>query len=336
MNVSLLLSTACTLTPLVATPCIDTVYELHFQPSEGLELETRMSCETSMNSERFEVEMGGQPVPAQFLPPLEMSLENSTSLVVQDHFKSVQDGQATLFVRHYESFVGKGAFNMSMGPGTSESEDWDSEAEADGAEVEFSWNAEEERFDRRMLDVKKQPLEIEQYDAQLSLAAFLPDEPVGIGSEWSLEVGALEALLEPGGAAELNTPHDPEQEAFERLSSSGELRAVLKSVREQEGVRVAVISLSATYNSREQRPTNLDRVPVASGSALESTSRDLELEGELLWNLDAGRAVSLELKGQLEHESRTVKEEGQEGPSYSSLLSFGGEVYISVAVQELD
>lgn len=294
-----------------------------------------MSCATLRESGDFQVKMGGSPVPAQYLPAIEIELTTEAALVVQDEVIEVEAGHPAKLVRHYETIRGGGTFGMTIDPEVSESANWNHEPEVSGGDVEFRWNAKDGSYEREVLGSEQQPEELAQLDARLDLAGFLPEETLSVGSAWDVEIAELEKLLHPGGSLEMTVARDLDQSSFKPTSSSGELRATLKNVRSEGGAQVAVIVLEGSYTLEEERATNLDQVPVADGSATEIGTSQIELEGELLWSLDAGRAVSLELQGDLDYELETVKDEGQEGASYSSTMGFSGEVKIAVEIREL-
>ena len=74
-------------------------------------------------------------------------------------------------------------------------------------------------------------------------------------------------------------------------------------------------------------------VPVVDGTAQEHRKSSLALEGELLWDLDAGHATSLELTAAVDSTSETIRDADQPGPTFTSTLSFVGERKISVEIE---
>ena len=141
-----------------------------------------------------------------------------------------------------------------------------------------------------------------------------------MNATWEADASALAALLDfsqsipctwSGEGAE-NAPA-PADNTF---TGTLELRVI--DLRTEDEVVLCTIALSGEITELGTRATDLEQVPVADGTATETTTTTFTVEGELVWNVTAAHLASFELKGEGEGEQATVKDPGQPGPDYSS------------------
>jgi len=316
------------------TPAVDfETHALRFVPKVGEKLETRMSNATQMDSNRFEVVMGGQKVPAQFLPPLDVSYEGVLELVAQDTYVEVAEGTPTKLQRHYETLTGSTIWDAELGEEYDDAAgDTKNESAIEGEDVEFVWNEAESRFDRALVDSDERPAGLDKLDARLDLVGFLPAGEVAVGDVWELEPVLIDRLLEPGGSLGLEASSVEEVEESRYAESSGELSARLISVEEGR----ALIEFEGDHQSKRTFATTLEQVPVADGTATQEDTSTIVVKGQLVWDLRAGHAVSLALEASVDYVQHTVRDEGQEGPTYESTLAFSGDTLIEVEITELE
>ena len=307
-------------------------HALRFTPAAGARVETRITSTMQMDSNRFEVVMGGQKVPEQFLPPLDVSYEGVHELVARDTYVAVADGAPTKLVRRYETLSGLAIWDAALG------EEYDdaagesrTPAEVEGEEVEFEWSASQGRYLRALVDSDERPEGLDRLDARLDLAGFLPQGEVAVGDVWELGPQLVDGLLEPGGDLGLTgSSAEPGSEGLAR-TSDGELSARLVSVEDGR----ALIEFEGEHVTKETSATTLERVPVVDGTATQTDTSTLTLKGRLEWDVRAGRLVTLGLEGTVEYLQETVRDAGQEGPTYESVLEYAGELVVEVEVAEL-
>lgn len=308
-------------------------HALRFVPKAGAKLETRMTSATQMDSNQFEVVMNGQKVPAQFLPPLDVSYEGVLELVAQDTYVEVAEGRPTKLQRHYETLTGTAIWDAAMGEEYDDAAgDTKNESAIQGEDVEFVWSESESRFERALVDSDKRPAGIDLLDERLDLAGFLPADEVAVGDVWELEPELIDRLLMPGGPLGLEGSSAAEGAEPRSVESTGELSARLVSVEEGR----ASIEFEGEHVSKMSFATTLERVPVADGTATQEDTSNLELKGRLVWDLRVGRAVSLTVEASVDYVQHTVRDEGQEGPTYESTLTFSGDTAITVEIAELE
>lgn len=330
MNVQLLLGGLSLLS--LSTPGLapKEEYDLRFRALAGMELEKTFTSQSSRQSQEFSVKMAGNPVPQQFLPELLFESELELSCVVRDRYEAPAVGGVPVFTREYDQLFGAGTWSFQMPPQPGEGGDWEHRSDLEGKSVRFEWEEDSGRYGRTIPSQEEQPEELKALSAEMNLQGFLPEGPVVVGDSWKVDGALVSALLSPGGELGLHLDSDENETPFELVEANGELTVRLSKVAKLKGVQVAVLSIEGDYLLEEKRPTTLEQVPVADGTATEFATTRLELEGELLWDLDAGHALLLELEAPLDYLLKTIRDPDQGGSDYSSELTFGGEVELRV------
>lgn len=151
-------------------------------------------------------------------------------------------------------------------------------------------------------------------EGALDLAEFLPRRAVSEGDTWEVPAAAYRVLHAPGGAlgfawedATLN-----EARAVDRLEAAlldaltGGLRATHGGHRSAGDGELAVVALEGRIEANATVPVELGPESNANGATQRQTWT-FDLAGELLWDVAAGRAVSLELAGPLTLEQVTLR-----------------------------
>lgn len=142
----------------------------------------------------------------------------------------------------------------------------------------------------------------------MDLRALLPEEPVEPGASWTIEFSALAHLLTPGGDLRLvdvksdeplpeNRPVDGQQ---------GSITATYVGPEAEAETRAARIRLEVVLDTQvDGEPTDLEE----GGTLAHQLGEEARLEGKLLWDLEHGHALRLELTGTTETRETTALEE---------------------------
>lgn len=316
------------LTPPMAAP--SAAHTLQFQVAERTHMRKTFRVRESALSTDFRVFMGGQPVPSQFLPQLEFASENSITVEVRDTYEGFKEGQLQEFVREYNSLEGEGSFTVTVPPDEPEESDWQRESLLAGESVAFVWDPKTESFGRTLNGGGKCPVPLKDLQAQADLTEFLTDEEVDVGDSWTVEASVLAGLFDPGGRLELGEDEDDGEESFEPLAMEGELTVRMNKVESEDGVTIATLTIEGEFVRTAERAGDLSRVPVADGLATDVATWNYELQGELLWNLDASHAISLDISATFGHMLRTDRDPDQGGADYASEIESEGELEIHV------
>lgn len=285
-----------------------------FRPAAGTALTKSFAVKQEFTLEDSEIKINGS---VQKQPDdVEMSMTMKTNVVLADVFAAVDGERVTRLSRTYETLSGNGNMTTDMGAFGSNSRDLELESELEGQAVVFEWDptaaAYTPRFEK---DGGKKDLLtglVEDFD----LRGFLPPSAVEPGTTWKVDVVALRNVLAPGTGHALRPKRGGSERMSEMVqgnsdfaqlfagSAAREFDARFEGLREADGRRIGVISLSgkisADYDTTEaarrgaQKPASGDAVPDFQKVGVRV---EIELSGELEWDLDGGHARSLKVQG---------------------------------------
>lgn len=248
---------------------------------------------------------------------VEMSMSMHTRIALTDEILVVEGGRVLKYQRTFDDLAGDGNMTMDMGAMGNNTRDVKLVSDLEGQVVVFEWSAETNAFVPRFAKEggKKELLAslVEDFD----LRGFLPGREVAQGDGWDVDVGVLRNVLAPANglsmhpddakadAAQENMPQNMDFNALFQDSAARTLRAAFQGVRDVDGRRVAAIALSgkvhaihdATEDSRRGVAKRGDSKDLAPDLQKVVVDVEIELRGELLWDLDGGHAQSLRLNG---------------------------------------
>lgn len=298
--------------------------------AEGTRLDKTFRVRAHMDSGEFRVFMGGQPVPSQYLPELAFSEEHSIRVEVRDTFGASEDGRLMGFEREYQELAGEGSYIVEVPPEEPEQSDWQRESGLVGERVAFTWDAKAEGYGGELVGGGECPEPLDRLQGRMDLQEFLPESEVKTGDTWTVDGQALLELLNPAGRLDLNRSEDEPGEAPEPVGCDGEFTVTFKQVWSEEGATLARLEIEGECERTAEQAGDLSRVPVADGTATDTITWNYQLEGELLWNLDGGHAVRLDLSGSFDQLLRTDRDPGQGGMDYASEIESKGDLEIHV------
>lgn len=268
--------------------------DLSYAPEAGTRLKRVFVAEAEYHLADMTASVDGEPLERTGELPEESS-RFVERIAVTDLVEGVEEGRPTELVRTFDELSQEDA--MEAGE---EEVSGSLSSDLEGRAVRFTYDADEERYGVAAAD--DQELE-EEVAARLledmDLRRVLPDAPVEPGAEWELDPELYLAFMWPSGLlgfhAEGEDPSGDEvsQQTIERLEGSGTAR--LEEVRDEDGTRVAVVSieLEITTGSESVDPADEEqgRPEVRSEVEIERT-----LTGKILWDLDHGHALSADLQ----------------------------------------
>ncbi|MEM7516190.1 MAG: hypothetical protein AAF368_04595 [Planctomycetota bacterium] len=278
--------------------------------------------QTIVRTFRFESEMANEPSGDDEMGgDFEMEMSSAFTCVVADKMGEVEDGTLQSMTREFREL--ESSMRQSWSAPEMEPEEMEVELASDlqGHTVLFAkgedpaWAEGDSADDDLLLGLTE----------SMALLEFLPEGVTKVGDTWSLEPSTLLALEEPGGDLKL-TPSDgmpseemgPDEGEEPEEELSGSIDATLESVEEDEGRRLATIQLEVDIESfvdltefyaemygggGEEEPEEGFIIPDVE-SADSTTSR--AGKGQVIWDLDAGRLVSLVLELDVESIETTV------------------------------
>lgn len=180
----------------------------------------------------------------------------------------------------------------------------DGKSLAAGKRVAFHWNAEEAFYEveprgENALDAGQR--------ARLTFddvgAALAPGRAMSPGQAWRCDGRVLGELLEPGGAFEFESPGDGLRPwaSSDWFAHDEQVRVEFARVFEDEGGRVAQLHFTAKSKFERDRSGDLGLqwelgYFTSRNSAAVSERVDLEVAGEVFWDLERNRARSIDAR----------------------------------------
>jgi hypothetical protein len=313
------------LTLLTATVAAPSELSLEYAPEQEVRVTKTFETELALSYEELTSVMDGVEVPPEYLPELEIEIEQTGEIVVTDTVVELGDGRPAVLVRSYDTLAATHAESFSMTPpGVHESNSSEVESDLEGHTVRFEWSDAAKGFERAFESQGGDAALLEELIEDMDLRGFLPEtSAIEEGARWIVPGADFAAVLAPGGDVALEREDDEWADA-EVSGPEGELAARLLRVVEQDGLRLAEIAIEGEVVLALERTTDLAHVPVADGSGYETSETTYEVEGHVWWNVDAGRAHSFELGAEVTRVVVTRKDEGQPGPEFESTVRFSG------------
>lgn len=288
---------------------------LVFRATKGARIERHHRTDTTGTLERVEIELGAE---SRKESDPGVTFETTTTIDVTDEIADVADGRPTHFVRAFDALDRRSVQSVREAKGPKREEYAEHCALAKRA-VAFEWSASEKRFVKSVRgegrsgdDDLLAPL-VEDMD----LREFLPGAAlesggqgdVAIGTTWKVPFVALKlGVLRPAGRLTFESDNTKRSKVETRLLESvwdameGTCRAKLRDVRDEKGTRIGVIAIEADLASRAS-------VSPEAGATSDPAEFDVvyrgTLEGEIEWDVGAGRARALHAEWKTE---RTLTE----------------------------
>ena len=204
----------------------------------------------------------------------------------------------------------------------------------------FTWSGEEGEHEVAYAEGEEGDEEdLEGLEEDMDLRGILPDGAVEPGASWDVELGVFDSLMLLGGDVVLLAGEEEEEllggdELEENLD--GAFRATLLELREQDGVRLAALRLEVdvkTWSDEEVAEEGDEEMGEMSGT--ERTEMAVEAEGELLWDLEHGHALSLALEGTLVMVYAQDVRGSMEGESFeqATSMTFRGPLKLTLEIE---
>ena len=246
-------------------------------------------------SESMSITVDGNEMPPGATPTVKIA--DDETIQVTDEYLAVEDGRPTKIRRQFVELGGTEVQTVSMpeGSGMEDREEKKEKASPlDGKTVVFTWK--DDAYEAAWAEGEKGEDDLlEKLEGDMDLLAFLPKKAVSEGDSWELEAKAFNLISSPGGRLQLRdkTKEKEEVDGHEEIEKnmSGEGKATFKGTRDVDGTKVGVLAITADLESQGTFEQD--------GGETEFEYK-VTYEGEVLWDVAAGRLVSLELNGKLE------------------------------------
>ena len=297
---------ALALVGLAAPPILS---EWTFAPEEGTELSARydQGWVLELEEQAMTVVIDGEET-EQESPDVEITIETHDDYTFELEILEVEDGRVTRFQRTLDEVTAISKESAEAGGGESFGETREGETELEGVPVVFVWDEDGGEYSAELgedaEDVDEELLEGVVGDDVL--ASFLPGggdgEEAEEGDSWDVDLAAFRYLSNPGGDLKIVKEGDADdQDEFEEAfyeNLDGEITAEHLGVRDVDGRELVVIGIAIEVATEVDRSQDVDNENV-EGTIEESFAFEFDVEGELLWDPEAGHGRSLELEGSI-------------------------------------
>ena len=305
----------------LAPPSRETV-DLRFEPEEGTVLKRTFVAEAKYRLTDMSESIDGEAIERDGeLPDSRMSF--TERIGVRDTLEAVDEGRAATLLRE---FVELAQENTDQYEDQEQTVTYTSPFE--GRRVRFTWDGDAERYGVEAADDHELDEELAAWLREdLDLRLVLPSKAVEVGDEWELAPELYLTFMWPSGLLDFHAEGEqpsaedraPSQQTIEKLTGKG--TAKLEEVREEDGVRVAVIhvEMELTTGSESTLPASDDEEHPRPEIQTE-VEIERELEGTILWDLEHAHARSAELEckaSRLVTRAWTLTGEDEDGESFS-------------------
>lgn len=305
--------------------------DARFAPKSGLEVERRIERTFESRLDSWSARMGGERIPSEFLPKLELESSETLELVLVDEHLTARDGRPIKLRREFRSLGGSSASKVVLDGQTVHEGTRQGSSALESCVVLFDEDAKVPRTleygecDAALLG----PLAID-----LDWTAFLPRD--ASAASWKVAAREFHPFQRALGGIELQFEDLGQDEHVDRAqlerNVEGEWRVTRGAQREIDGRRVALFTLEGKFSSHCEVAGELRNVPVAQGKTNERSEELIELTGELEWDLERNVLAGLELDGttRLEHSTKTLESNAGGAPVYEQDMLFTGDFSFAV------
>ncbi|MEO1698238.1 MAG: hypothetical protein AAFU73_13145 [Planctomycetota bacterium] len=286
---------------------------LRFAPKPGTTITKTFVTTSTLELDSMEMSVGGNQMP---MSP-EMTVTSKQSLTVTDEYGALQGDTLKKLTRTFDSISADSDTEMTM-MGQNQATTTDGSSDLEGRSVTFDWNADTEEHDVSFAEGEDGDDELlDGLVLDLDLRGLLPTEELGIGDVYDIDPRALADVLAPGGDLHMDIESEGQAggmpggsdglgdlRSFFKDSVEGDFTGKLKEVREADGARIAVVELkidvvtNADLTELMQDLGNQGDLPPGVELEVKKQVIDFAYEGggTLLWNVDAGHLVGLEIE----------------------------------------
>jgi hypothetical protein len=294
--------------------------KVRFAPAEGTSTVKTFVHESEFALDNMSVKINGQEGPA--MPEMDMTMTSNQRIVVTDEYVANRDGAPKKLRRRFDELGNDMSMVMKMemmGQSNDQSNTVKATSELTGKTVVFTWDEEAKDY-RKAFDPEEGDSDLlEDLTEDMDLRVLLPKGEVAEGEEWEIDVKELGSVLAPGG----NLALVPE-EAGEAMGMGGNMsgmgslsdwlgellegnaKGTFAGTRKVADKEVAVIKVTAKVHGSKDMTDMVSEAmekaelpPGANDMKIDHMDIEFKMdsEGELLWDLAAGRMHSFEMSG---------------------------------------
>jgi hypothetical protein len=298
--------------------------DVSFHPKAGSEVKKKLEVELEIKPDHLQFTVNGEEMPEGSVDGLDESALVNLVVGVTEKYVEAKDGRPTDLLRTFDDL------SLTAKAGAEPKEDAPNFDRLEGKTVRFHWKEDGEIYERSFHESEGDDVLLLNLSDDMDLRALLPGKNVSEGDAWDVPGSKLLPIFLPGGlpgqispdegGPALQTALDEIQVELAKLVGDAKLACKYHGSRDEDGARVADIRF--TLNGKG--PLDLSKVFESMMADEEVTPQvdatanvELEGEGELLWDVAAGRVheftmhldtqVGLDVKAEADVEGETFK-----------------------------
>ena len=310
---------------------------IRFGVKEKATLSKSFEDKATFHSTSISVKIDGNDV-GDGMEGVKLNFEETSRVEVKDEYLALKDGLPKKLKRSFEKLGGKSSQHVELPAGAEHDgpadESKDRSSELEGKTVVFSLDddgAYKAAFDDGKGDAKL----LEKLKEDMDLRGLLPDAAVENDKSWDSDVKAFHSVLStPGGDLKLKTEGDKEDntelDAALEENVKGKAKGTYKGTRDVDGHKCAVIALTAELKTEGAR----DAAEEGAQDGKLTLKIEYTVEGELLWDTEAGhfRSLTLTSKIALTMKNSLSMEHAGDKHEFERVTEFEGESEFKAAI----
>jgi hypothetical protein len=304
--------------------------ELRFAVPEKTKLAKVFDDKIRFHSTGIRMRVDGEDVDSP-MSSVKVQLVDEVHFELSDVYGALKDGKPATLERTFDKLEGKATQHFELPEGAAQQGPPDMEHERssglEGKTVRFTLG-EDGEYKAAFAGDKADEELLEKLEEDMDLRRLLPTGAVEVDKSWEIDIHAFYAVLNvPGGRLKLKSKDEPDDNGAlgEQLEehAKGKAKGTYKGQREVDGHKYAVVALEAEATSEGRRDES-EKAPAAGATEMQI---EYSVEGELLWDSEAGHIRSCKLESKIKmtmKSSRTIEHNG-ESHAIERISEFEGE-----------
>lgn len=265
-----------------------------FRPREGAVVKRTHTMKGTRELQSLALKVGDDVRPVE---GANLHIEQASRIVVKDEYEKCAPGRVTSLARSYLELERSRSERSTDPKGLEKKQDTEETCDLEGKTVRFTWNADEGAYGAKFAGDEAGELEeLAGLECDMDYREFLPGEGVEVGAKWERDLADLKVYLKrPGGDLRFHG-EKPTRALDERMRAAvwdamkGKVELQLGPAFEEDGEARQKILFRGT----DAVDTGVDAEGDEPGPSRLAMRDEQTFEGELVWDLAAGRARSIE------------------------------------------
>jgi len=271
----------------------------HYTPKQGTSVKRTLEMNGHRELASLKLKVGEQE---QEMPGASLEQTTGWKYVVLDEYRDVAKGQVKKLARTYESLAKTRSETRKDNSGEDHTNESKETSDLEGKTVVFTWK-DEKKACVPAFDGEGDAELLADVVLSMDYESLLPDSGASEGDKWKGDFDDVRAaLLRPGGDLPFHgeTPPLPIDKRMRRAlwdSMKGEIELTLGKTTVTDGRSLTTI----TFAGKFECDAEVERADDEKGPDRLHLKDEQTFEGKLTWDVEAGRAGTLEwkAKGQL-------------------------------------